>query len=539
MAQRSWDETVDVVVVGSGGAALAAALAASVGGAEVLVLEKADQLGGTTAVSGGVVWVPCNPHMRRLDASDTRENALAYIRELAKGSAPDDSLFEVFVDTAAEAIAFIERHSPLEMFATRGFADYYHCYGVPGATEQGRSLEPVPFPVGRELPEWGTRIASRISMQTLGGYTTLEEDLSWAAVDQELVSRRAAEDIRPKGAALVAGIFKGLLDRGVEARLSARARELALDAGEVVGLRYEKGGESRWVGARRGVVLACGGFEWNRDLVGAHIGYELHPVSPPHNEGDGLLLSTQAGARLANMGSYWGTGVMYDPTVAGEDGPIAQFDVARGMPGSIIVDQSGRRFVNEAVPYNDFARAFGAFDPLQVDFAHRAPAWQIVDHGLKETFPMLSMEPGKPPPEWVHHAASARGLAELIGVDPDALEETLARFNEHAARGEDPDFLRHRIGLQRAAEPRPLAPPLYAIAIYPGTLGTNGGPRIDADARVTREGGGIVPGLYAAGNAAANVFGWAYPSGGGTLANAIVFGYRAGRHAAARARRPD
>ena len=537
MAQRSWDEIVDVVVVGSGGAALAAALAASVGGAEVLVLEKADQLGGTTAVSGGVVWVPCNPHMERLGASDTRERALAYLRELAKGSAPDESLFEVFVDTAAEAIAFLEEHSPLEMFATRGFADYYHPYGVPGATEQGRALEPTPFPVGKQLPEWRSRIASRISMQTLGGFTTLEEDLSWAPVDQELVARRAAEDIRPKGAALVAGIFKGLLDRDVDTRLGARVRELASDDGAIVGLRYERAGTSRWVGARQGVVLACGGFEWNRELVDAHIGYELHPVSPPHNEGDGLLLSMRAGAQLANMGSYWGTGVMYDPTVADENGPIAQFDVARGMPGSLIVDQSGRRFVNEAVPYNDFPRAFGAFDPLQVDFAHRAPAWQIVDHELKETFPMLSMEPGKPPPEWVPHAASARELATLLGVDPDAFEATLARFNQFAADGEDPDFRRHEIGLQHAAKPRPLTPPLYAIAIYPGTLGTNGGPRIDADARVARAGGGSVPGLYAAGNAAANAFGWAYPSGGGTLANAIAFGYRAGRHAAAQPRR--
>jgi succinate dehydrogenase/fumarate reductase flavoprotein subunit len=286
------------------------------------------------------------------------------------------------------------------------------------------------------------------------------------------------------------------------------------------------------------VVLAAGGFEWNRELVQAHIGYELHPVTPPHNTGDGLLLALQAGAQLANMGSYWGTGVMYDPDVAQDGRPIAQFDQARGVPGSLIVNSHGLRFVNEAVPYNDFPRAFGSFDPVRVDFANRAPAWQIFDHRLKEAMPILSLQPGKPPPDWVAHAPTLRELAVRIGLDPAVLEATVERFNAHAARGTDPDFERHRVGLQRAVPPRPLdVPPFYAIPIYPGTLGTNGGPRIDADARVLHRAGGAVPGLYAAGNTAANAFGWAYPSGGGTLGNAMTFGYRAGRHAAAQPRR--
>ena len=170
---------------------------------------------------------------------------------------------------------------------------------------------------------------------------------------------------------------------------------------------------------------------------------------------------------------------------------VAQFDVARGMPGSIIVNQDARRFVNEAVPYNEFPRPFGAFDPATLDFANRDPAWQIFDHGLKEELPILSLEPGKPAPGWVAQAGTIRELA----------------------------------------------PPFYAIAIHPGALGTNGGPRIDADARVQRAGGGCIPGLYAAGNTAANAFGWAYPSGGGTLGNAMTFGFRAGRHVATRARR--
>ncbi len=535
MSTNGWDRTADVVVVGSGGAAMAAAVAAASAGASVLVLEKAEQIGGTTAVSGGGVWVPCNPHMHKLGVDDTREDALAYIEALAKGSAPDPSLFEVYVDTAPRAIAHLETHTPLQMFATAGFTDYYAPYGVPGATRQGRSLEPVPFEVGARLPQWRDKLASRITMVTLGAHTTLEEDLSGRPVDPELVARRKAEDIRPKGAALIGALFKGLLDFGGEAELETRVRELVVEGGAVVGVVAEQGGRSLRIGASGGVVLACGGFEWNPELVKTHIGYALHPVSPPNNVGDGLLLAMQADAELANMGSYWGTGAMYDPSVTDADGPIPQFDAARGMPGSLIVNQDGRRFVNEAVPYNDFPRAFGAFDPLAVDHANRAPAWQIFDHELKETLPILSMNPGEPAPDWVPRAATIGELAEKIGLDAAALARTVGEFNRHAARGVDPEFRRHEIGLQRAAAPRPIdRGPYYALAIYPGTLGTNGGPRIDADARVQHTRGGAIEGLYAAGNAAANVFGWAYPSGGGTLGNAITFGFRAGQHAAAR-----
>ena len=533
-ARESWDRITDVVVVGSGGAALTAAVLAADGGADVLVLEKADQIGGTTAVSGGSVWVPCNAQMAAIGVADSREEALAYIRALSKGSEPDASLLEVFVDSAAEMITHLEKSTPLRMVPTRGFRDYYSPYGVPGAKPEGRSLEPLPFPVGEQLPAWRDRLASRITMLTLGAYTTLEEDLSGRAPDPAEIARRKAQDIRPKGAALIGALFKGLLDLGVETWIQSPARELVLRDGAVIGVCCDRDGKRVRIAARRGVVLACGGFEWDRELVRAHIGYDLHPVSPPHNAGDGLRLAMQAGAQLANMGSYWGTGAMVDPTLLRDGAPFPQFDAARGAPGSLIVNRHGRRFVNEAVPYNDFPRAFGAFDPLRVDFANPQPAWQIFDHRLKESMPILSMQPGEPAPAWVAQAPHIRELAARIGIDPDALDDSVRRFNEHAARGEDPEFRRHELGLQRAVPPRPVdAPPFYALPIYPGTLGTNGGPRIDAEARVTRPGGAVVPGLYAAGNTAANAFGWAYPSGGGTLANAMTFGYRAGRHAAA------
>src|SRR5512134_948004 len=177
-ARDAWDRIADVVVVGSGGAALTAAVLAADGGADVLVVEKGQQIGGTTAVSGGGVWVPCNAHMAEIGVADSREEALAYIRALSKGTEPDASLLEAFVDSAAEMITQLEKLTPLRMVPTRGFRDYYSPYGVPGAKPEGRSLEPVPFPVGAELPAWRDRLASRITMLTLGAYTTLEEDLS-------------------------------------------------------------------------------------------------------------------------------------------------------------------------------------------------------------------------------------------------------------------------------------------------------------------------------------------------------------------------
>ena len=156
----------------------------------MLVLEKAAQVGGTTAVSGGGVWVPCNAHMAELGVADTREEAIAYIRALTKGAEPDAALIDVYVDTAAEMIAYLEARTPLQMFATAGFTDYYAPYGVPGAKSQGRSLEPVPFPVGARLAAYRDKLASRITMATLGGHTTLEEDLSGKPVDAREIERR-------------------------------------------------------------------------------------------------------------------------------------------------------------------------------------------------------------------------------------------------------------------------------------------------------------------------------------------------------------
>lgn len=533
--QPNWDRVVDVAVVGSGAAALTAATMAHDGGAEVLVLEKASMLGGTTAVSGGVAWLPGNHHGAAAGIEDSRDDALAYLRRLAGGREHDPALLEAFVDTAPEVLRYLEDNTPLRMQVVPNFPDYYFPYDVPGKRHGGRSVEPVPFPVGTELPEWRDRLATRGALMSLGAATTLGEDFS--APDEALqaeLARREAEDIRPKGAALVAMLFKGLLERGVEALIETPVRGLVIVDGAVVGVRCEQSGRELLIGCRRGVVLACGGFEWNADLVRAHIGYAVQPLSPGDNTGDGLVMAMEAGAELANMGSYWGQPAMFDPEIERDGQLVPQFEWGRGEPSSFIVNQAAQRFANEAMPYNDFPKAFGTFDATAASFPNDPPAWMVFDQKVRDSARILSMHPGQPTPDWVATADTIEELAGIIGLPADALLATTERFNEHATRGEDPDFDRTTVGLMGPGRVAPLdTAPYYAVVVHPGALGTNGGPRLDVDGQVRSQRGGVVAGLYAAGNTAASGFGWAYPSGGGTIGQGMVVGYRAGRHVAA------
>jgi succinate dehydrogenase/fumarate reductase flavoprotein subunit len=282
------------------------------------------------------------------------------------------------------------------------------------------------------------------------------------------------------------------------------------------------------------VVLACGGFEWNPEMIRGFIGYNVAPLSPPNNTGDGLVMAQELGAQLANMGSYWGTPAMEDPAIVDDQGrPVPQFEGGRGMPGSIVVNAHGQRFANEAMPYNDFPKAMGRYDPTVVEFPNER-AWLVFDHQAKESVQILSMVPGQPAPDWVAQASTVRDLAGRLGLDPEALEATVERFNKFAAAGEDPDFGRDHLGLMGVAPLRPIDQgPFYALPMKAGALGTNGGPKVDVDGRVLGRDGAPLVGLYAVGNTAASAFGWSYPSGGATIGHGVVFGYRAGRHVAA------
>ena len=537
MAQ-DWDRIVDVVIVGSGGAALVAATLAADQGAETLVVEKDELLGGTTAVSGGGIWLPNNHVMAEAGVADSREAVLAYLDRVVAGRAPDPALIEVFVDTAPEMLRYLTDNTPCS-FHIQPLPDYYWPWHFPGTLMQpGRTVEANPYPVGEKLPEWKDRIVKRGTLMSLGAATTLSEDFAPRTPELEAeLARREAQDVRPKGAALIAALLEGLLDRNVDIWLSSPAKELVMDeSGEsVIGVVVDHDGTRERVGTRKGIVLACGGFEWNRDMVMTHIGYDVKPLSPGGNTGDGLQMAMRAGAQLGNTTSYWGTPVMFDPEITRNGEMVPQFEWGRGEPSSFIVNQDGVRFANEALPYNDFPKAFGVFDQDEQRFPNAGPCWQIFDAKVRAATRVLSMLPGEPDPGWVIKADTIEDLAAMIDIDPATLRATFDEFNANAAERIDPLFDRHAKGLMAPGAVKPLdAAPYYAVRIWPGMLGTNGGPAITKDAQVKRQGGGVIDGLYAAGNTAANVFGWSYPSGGGTIGNGTVFGYRAGIHAGSR-----
>ncbi|MEU8135429.1 FAD-dependent oxidoreductase [Streptodolium elevatio] len=542
--EEGWDRTVDVVVLGTGAAGLSAATLAADGGAQVLVLEKAAMIGGTTGVSGGMPWVPCNHHLADVDETDSRDEALAYIRRLTMGRESDPALVETYVDTAAEMVAYLEAHTPVRFAAPPTFSDYYA--DQVGGKRRGRSLEVEPFDARTELGDWAPKLRTSPFMPRL----TMAEGAKFGtpdAPDLSILAEREAKDIRVLGPGLVAMLFKGLLDRGVPVLDRSPARELVTGPdGSVLGVVAETAAGPLRVRARGGVVLACGGFEWNPDMVRAFVGRDVVPLSPPYNEGDGHRMAMALGARMANMNQVWGQPAVTDPGVVYEGRQLYQYETLRNLAGTLMVNRHGRRFTNEGVTYNDMTKAFAAFDPVAIDYPNQGPAWLVFDQKLRDRTPILSVMPGQETPDWLANSPTLRGLAELVGIDADALEETVARFNEHADAGADPDFARGTVWWENfmgsGGNPRVnLGPvrkgPFYALPIHDGVLGTNGGPLVDADARVRRWDGGVVEGLYAAGNAAANVFGPMYPGGGATIGPALTFGYLAGRHAAARAGR--
>ncbi len=536
-----WDRVVDVVVMGSGAAGLTAATLASDGGAGVLLVEKAPQIGGTTGVSGGMPWIPGNAHLADLGESDSREEAITYIRRLALGTEPDPALVETFVDTAPEMMEYLEAKTPLRMTAPPGFSDYYA--DQTGGKMQGRSLEPVPFDARTELGDWAPRVRTGPHLPWLtmeeGGKFLTGRDLP----DANLATERQANDVRVLGAGLVASLFKGLLERGVDVLTDSPVKELVVVDGAVAGVRVETGGRSELIGARKGVVIASGGFEWNKDMVAGFIGQQISPLSPPYNEGDGQRAGMEVGAALANMRFFWGQPAVLEPGFMLDGVEVPQMATIRSMPGVLIVNSRGDRFLNEGVTYQDYPKALQAYDPVAVEYPHRGPIWMIFDSRVKDHSVVLpTVLPGQDAPDWMLRADTLAELADQIDMDPERLESTIERWNTNVGAGSDPDFARGTFWWEAfmTGGPTPEAclrpvkrAPYYAVELVNGTIGTSGGMRIDAQARVLGYGGDPIPGLYAAGNASACVFGGAYPGGGGTIGPAMTFGFIAGRSVAA------
>lgn len=556
--------TCDVLVAGSGAAGFAAALTARLNGLDVIMVEKEPLFGGTTAYSAGVAWIPLNHHQKAAGIAEQREDALTYLAAHV-GNRLDRVKAEAFVDHAAAMLETFEREGFVEYELAATWADYHP--DEPGASQGGRSLVPAEYD-GRRLGPWFEKLRPALAtMMPLGGMMVGRNDLPHvfrmtqsprsALHVARMVARHARDRLTHSrgtrlvnGNALIARLAVNAFARGVPLWLSSPIVEIITDAARVTGAIVEREGRRIRIEARRGVVLACGGFPANdalkREVYGHLAAGKNHTrLPPPGNTGDGLRLAQSAGGRFhheVHQPAAW-TPVSLVPQRDGSVVPFPHF-FERGKPGYISVDRRGRRFVNEA-------RSYHVFVPAMIEACRDDPvveAWILCDHRAVRSFGLgaLGPAPMRIAPfvraGYIRRGDTVRDLARACGIDADGLDRTVAAFNAPARRGEDPQFRRGTDAYQRfngapGHAPNPCVapletPPFYAVRVVPGELGTFAGIATNASAQVVDGDGQPIPGLYAAGNDAASVMGGTYPGAGITIGPAMTFGYIAARHAA-------
>lgn len=521
-----------VLVVGSGASGMAAALAAARSGARTTVLEGAARIGGTTAISAGAAWLPANHLMAEAGLVDSPTDALAYVSSFRQWNL-DRSLVEVLVTEAPRIARLMEELSPIR-WQMQCHPDYFVEHA--GARSAGRTLEPRPLDLAPEH----AFVQDLVLKGAPGELGTLP-----FAFGEVLDGHRNHDvDVEPSGnmvtmgRGLISGLAIGALDLGVEIRTSSRAVRLVLERGAVVGLELKDGTE-----LRGRVILASGGFERDPQLVKAFLrGPMTAPLGVATTRGDGLRMAMAAGADLGSMSEAWWCPAYRVPGERTWDDAADRFRIVfpshRASPGSIMVDRSGRRFVNEAQNYNDLGRAMQSFHPSMHDFT-ASPSWLVFDSAYRQRYGTFL---GATDPDWCTKADDLDSLALLMRIHPRQLNETISRFNSDAVAERDRDFGRGSFGYDiyhgdRQAPVPALgelrSAPFFALEVHVGALGTKGGPRTDSNSRVLRVADQrVLPGLYAAGNAAASPLGTLYPGGGATIGAALVFGTRAGEAAA-------
>jgi succinate dehydrogenase/fumarate reductase flavoprotein subunit len=520
MAQ--WDGEYDVIVVGSGGGALTGAFVAASEGMRTVVLESTDKFGGTTCYSGGAVWLPGNQASARAGLDDTNGSALAYFQQVV-GERTLPELQRAFVQNGPAVVEYLER-SPHVQFTWMPFPDYYGDIGCPPAHARGRDVLTDLLPMS-ELGQFAGKL--RLSMVS---------DVAGEAEPDPLMGGRA----------LVGRLLLAVADAGAELRLNTEMDRLIVEEERVVGVEAIASGKRIRLRATRGVLMAAGGFERNqqmRDEFGM-AGHADWSCGAPGGTGKAIRAGIELGAATDLMTECWWMPGLLQPS--GRTGYIATVN------GGIIIDGAGKRFGNETGPYDRFGRALRANDATQKPLAD---AWWIWDARLGPSVPtvynsMPILEPDVYASAglWKQGATLAH-LAAEIGVPADALEQTVARFNHFAATGVDEDFHRGEtpydlfiacefpalMGLEASTavgSPNPcLIPittgPFYAAKVVLGDLGSKGGLKTDASARVLREDGSVIAGLYAAGDTMASVAGEAYPAPGTPIGTCMVFSYLA------------
>jgi 3-oxosteroid 1-dehydrogenase len=539
------DAEFDVVVIGSGAAGMTAALTAAKRGLSVVVIEKAPTFGGSTARSGAGIWIPGNEVLLKAGVPYNPGNAAVYLDAVVGDVVPAERK-AAYLANGPAMLSFILRNTPLRFRWMEGYSDYFP--ELPGGLAQGESIEPDQFDgklLGAELAK-----LNKPYLATPPGVVIFGGEYKWLnlvavsakglGVAANAVARYAQALVRGQtpltmGQALAAGLRVGLLTAKVPVWLNTPLVDLQFDSsGRAAGVIATLNGADTLIKARYGVVVASGGFEHN---LAMRMAYQQQPigidwtVGAKENTGDGILAGQRAGAGLDFMDDAW-----WGPIIPLPEGPYFML-AERTLPGSIMVNGEGQRYVNEAAPYTEFVHAMYR----QVSLGKPITTWMIIDQRyrnrylFKETAPMLAL-----PKAWfdagvVIKDTTIEGLATKLGMRPNTLRATVERFNGFAQTGQDLDFRRGVSAYDHyytdpAVQPNSClavlkVAPYYAFKIQPGDLGTKGGLVTDARARVLRPNGQVIPGLYAAGNASAAVMGRSYAGAGATIGPAMTFGY--------------
>jgi 3-oxosteroid 1-dehydrogenase len=560
MAAAGWDAETDVLVVGSGAGALTAAATAGALGARAIVIEKTAQFGGTSATSGGAVWLPATHRAAEAGLEDSPEEAFQYIRALTDREVPDSKIW-AYARGAREMLAWLEQNSEVRYKASP-YTDYHP--ELPGGKMGYRTHDVLPLDarlLGDDFrrmrpPHPATRFLGRISWTVQESGMLLARYPGWQMIIVKLLARYyldVAERLRGSGRdrfltlgnALIGRLKLSLDKRGVPLWLNSRLVDLVSEGGRVTGAVVEREGRTLRIRTGRGVVLGAGGFERNAEMRRRYLPGQTKADwsgAQEGNSGEAIQIAMAHGAAVSNMDSAWWAASVVVP---GED-RARMLTFERALPGCIVVNQAGRRYFNEAMSYHVAGREVFAHDRPG---AGTVPSYILFDSRYRARYPMGPVMPVFP--DWMLpanvrsiliKAGSWDELARRINVPAVALKQTVERFNGFARAGKDEDFgrgdsLYDRYYGDRTVTPNPNLraldkPPFYAMAMWPGDLGTNGGIVTDENGQALDDQGCPLAGLYAVGNMAASVMGHSYPGAGATLGPAMYFGYAAARHLA-------